>query len=99
MNTTTALVLLDGVFDSPVDSQVNDEPIFFNDSATSTTETETREMIYKYVAFGSFKQSKVQPCRHKTSLCPDRCTHAQKLYVFTLTDISTSKMDLHQVNE
>ena len=33
VNTTTALVLLDGVFDSPVDSQVNDEAIFFlNDS-------------------------------------------------------------------
>jgi len=52
------------------------------------TETETREMIYKYVAFGSFKQSKIQPCRHKTSLCPDRCSHAQKPYVFELSDIS-----------
>ena len=27
MNTTTAFVLLDGVFDSPVDSQVNDEDV------------------------------------------------------------------------
>ena len=36
VNTTTALVLFDGVFDSPVDSQVNDEDIFFNDSRAIT---------------------------------------------------------------
>ena len=65
-----------------------DENVSDTKETKENTKTETREMIYKYVAFGSFKQSKVQPCRHKTSLCPDRCTHAQKLYVFTLTDIS-----------
>ena len=36
VNTTAALVLFDDVFDSPVDSQVNDEDIFFNDSRAIT---------------------------------------------------------------
>ena len=51
---------------------------------SNTAPEEKRELIYGYEATATFKGMHNQPCRHMTSLCPDRCGHGGNVYTFRL---------------
>lgn len=52
---------------------------------------ELRENMFSYDAITSFLGSQMNPCRFKTSLCPDRCGHAQLVYRFKLDELKVTK--------
>eukprot|EP01126_Amoeba_proteus_P023314 TRINITY_DN2344_c0_g1_i7.p1 TRINITY_DN2344_c0_g1~~TRINITY_DN2344_c0_g1_i7.p1 ORF type:complete len:130 (-),score=14.02 TRINITY_DN2344_c0_g1_i7:123-512(-) len=44
--------------------------------------TETRELIVQYTSTCVFEGKAHRSCFFRTSLCPDRCSHATTLYTF-----------------
>ena len=52
---------------------------------------EEREVMFSYVSSATFMGARHQPCRHMTSLCPDRCGHATDVYSFRLDTLATTK--------
>mmetsp|Transcript_22248 Transcript_22248/g.27285 ORF Transcript_22248/g.27285 Transcript_22248/m.27285 type:complete len:127 (-) Transcript_22248:55-435(-) len=45
---------------------------------------ENRELIFGYEAAATFIEKYYQPCRFRTSNCPDRCGHAANVFTFHL---------------
>ena len=54
---------------------------------------EVREVMFSYVSAATFAGARHQPCRFRTSLCPDRCGHASEVYGFTLDSLEVTKND------
>lgn len=52
--------------------------------------SETRELMYAYSAEAKFEGKEFQPCRHMTSLCPNKCNHATDLYRFTIQKLDVT---------
>eukprot|EP00930_Biecheleria_cincta_P080385 TRINITY_DN68612_c0_g1_i1.p1 TRINITY_DN68612_c0_g1~~TRINITY_DN68612_c0_g1_i1.p1 ORF type:complete len:152 (-),score=19.41 TRINITY_DN68612_c0_g1_i1:423-878(-) len=52
---------------------------------------EEREVMFSYISSATFVGARHQPCRHLTSLCPDRCGHATDVYSFQLDTLATTK--------
>ena len=52
---------------------------------------EEREVMFSYVSTATFMGARHQPCRHMTSLCPDRCGHATNVYSFQLDSLAVTK--------
>jgi hypothetical protein len=53
---------------------------------TSLSTMTTFEVLSLHKATGEFKGVAHFPCRHMTSLCPDRCTHAQDAAEFKILE-------------
>jgi hypothetical protein len=53
---------------------------------TSLLAMTTYEVLSLHKATGEFKGVVHIPCRHMTSLCPDRCTHAQDAAEFKILE-------------
>ena len=52
---------------------------------------EQRETLFSYRSRATFLGSRHQPCRHMTSACPDRCSHASVVYRFKLDSLTVAK--------
>jgi len=52
---------------------------------------EIREVMYSYVSSATYMGARHQPCRFRTSLCPDRCGHATDVFSFKLDALAVTK--------
>ena len=54
-------------------------------SSTPSTPAETRELLSSHDTEAIFEGVTYMPCRHLTSLCPDRCGHGANVARFRIT--------------
>lgn len=58
---------------------------------TDAEDIAQRDLMYGYKATTTFQESYHQPCRFRTSDCPDRCGHATNVYKFHLDSLQAEK--------
>ena len=54
------------------------------------TSTDQTERIYTYTSTATFISKKHQPCRFRTSNCPNECNHEKILYSFHIDSIDVT---------
>ena len=58
---------------------------------TEADDIAQRDLLYGYKAVATFVESHLQPCRFRTSLCPDKCGHASIVYKFHLDSLQAQE--------
>ena len=58
---------------------------------TDTEAEAQRDLMYGYKSVATFKECYHQPCRFRTSMCPDKCGHATNIYKFHLDSLTVEK--------
>ena len=67
------------------------EPVVAQEPEPPPAVDEIREVMYSYVSSATYMGARHQPCRHRTSLCPDRCGHAIDVFTFKLDALAVTK--------